>query len=64
MRERWRAVPGWPGYEVSDLGRVRSVPRILSDGRRAGGLPDAECQWLTSAHRRQDGGCFDPMLAG
>ena len=24
------------GYEVSDLGRVRSVPRILSDGRRAG----------------------------
>jgi hypothetical protein len=21
MRERWRAVPGWPGYEVSDLGR-------------------------------------------
>lgn len=21
--ERWRAVDGWPGYEVSDHGRVR-----------------------------------------
>lgn len=24
MTERWRAVPGFPGYEVSDRGRVRS----------------------------------------
>ncbi|MCV7004138.1 NUMOD4 motif-containing HNH endonuclease [Mycolicibacterium alvei] len=32
-RERWRPVPGW-GYEVSDLGHVRSVDRIVarSDG--------------------------------
>ena len=36
MGERWRAVLVWPGYEVSDLGRVRSVARILPDGRRAG----------------------------
>lgn len=31
MREVWKSVPGFPGYEVSDRGRVRSfrVPRIL-----------------------------------
>lgn len=28
MSERWLSVPGWEGfYEVSDLGRVRSVDR-------------------------------------
>lgn len=40
VTENWRAVPGHPGYEVSDLGRVRSyrnrqghptpTPRLLS----------------------------------
>lgn len=36
MKERWRPVVGYQGYyEVSDRGRVRSVPRIVSfeDGR-------------------------------
>lgn len=35
--ERWRAIPGYEGYyEVSDLGRVRSVDRWINyaDGRR------------------------------
>lgn len=27
MREEWRPAVGLPGYEVSDQGRVRSVPR-------------------------------------
>ena len=36
--ERWLPVTGWPGYHVSSLGRVRSVPRVLGDGRRAGGV--------------------------
>ena len=36
--ERWLPVPDWPGYEVSDRGRVRSVDRVLRDGRRAGGV--------------------------
>ncbi len=37
MPERWLPVPGWGGcYEVSDMGRVRSVDRVViySDGRR------------------------------
>ena len=36
--ERWRAVPGHEGaYEVSDLGRVRSINRITDRGRRIKG---------------------------
>lgn len=35
--ERWKAIPGHPGYEASSLGRVRSVDRTLTDGRAAGG---------------------------
>lgn len=32
--EQWRPVVGYEGYyEVSDLGRLRSLPRILADGR-------------------------------
>jgi hypothetical protein len=37
VTERWLPVPDWP-YEVSDLGRVRSVDRQLRDGRTAGGV--------------------------
>lgn len=36
--ERWRPIRGYKGYEASSLGRVRSVPRTLRDGRRAGGV--------------------------
>lgn len=38
MAERWLPVPGWPGYEVSDRGRVRSVERVIADGRTAAGV--------------------------
>lgn len=37
MGEAWKPVRGHEGrYEVSDLGRVRSLPQITSDGRRLG----------------------------
>lgn len=28
-REQWKPIPSQPGYEVSDLGRVRSVARVV-----------------------------------
>lgn len=35
--ETWRAVEDWPGYQVSDLGRVRSVDRTLPSGQFCAG---------------------------
>lgn len=37
MIELWRPVAGVDGYEVSDLGRVRSVDRIDAAGRKRSG---------------------------
>lgn len=35
--ETWRPVVGWVGlYEVSDLGRIRSQPRMTATGMRGG----------------------------
>lgn len=46
VNETWRAIPGHPGYEASDLGRIRSYrnrqghpaakPRVLSPGKVQG----------------------------
>lgn len=36
--EEWKAIAGWVGYyEVSNLGRVRSLARIAKDGRKVRG---------------------------
>lgn len=37
--ERWKAIPGFEGsYEVSDLGRVRSLARVVQQRNRWGGV--------------------------
>ncbi len=38
--ERWKNIPGrdYRGYQASSLAGVRSVPRTLKDGRKAGGM--------------------------
>jgi hypothetical protein len=36
MTERWLPVDGHPGYEVSDLGRVRSIDRQITQTNRWG----------------------------
>ena len=34
--EIWRSIPGRDGYEVSNLGRVRSVDRVVTRRLRSG----------------------------
>lgn len=43
--EEWRALPSDSDFEVSSLGRIRSLPRLRSDGRRVTGkiLKDNPC---------------------
>ena len=41
MKEVWRPVPGWETlYEVSDLGRVRSLDRVVRQRSRSGNWID------------------------
>jgi hypothetical protein len=35
--ETWKPIPGYGGYEASDMGRIRSIDRTLADGRRLRG---------------------------
>jgi hypothetical protein len=43
MAEKWKAIKGYEGlYEVSDLGRVRSLKRATTSGKVLKGVPDKD----------------------
>lgn len=45
VKEQWKSVPGYKGiYEVSDLGRVRSLDRVTNHGRRRKGRILSICE--------------------
>lgn len=53
ITEMWRPVIGGEGYyEVSDLGRVRSLPRVIM---RKNGMPHTVTGEVLKTHRRSDG---------
>jgi hypothetical protein len=60
-REEWRPIPGFPGYEASDLGRVRSWRVIGSATRTAPAprililSPNSPRGYLSFSPRRADG---------
>lgn len=52
MEERWLPVPGWPGYEVSNLGQVRSLPRFVR--RQRGNLHRVHGRTLSQSVQKGD----------
>ena len=57
VKEIWRSIPGYKGYQASNLGNIRSVDRFLPDGRWRNGQMLAQYMsagYLTTStgHRR------------
>lgn len=53
MKERWKTIPGYEGeYEVSDLGRVRSLARVVM---RSNGVPQTIASRILKPGRRTSG---------
>ncbi len=62
-QEIWKAVPGYEGsYEVSDLGRVRSLDRITLQRTRWGGVMERHWQGAVLAPRVNPQGYFRHIL--
>lgn len=52
--EEWRAIPGWPGYEASDAGRLRSF-KLDPSGRVAKQRTDKRTGYKIVSVRNRDG---------
>lgn len=51
MTERWAPIPKHPGYEASDMGRVRSVDRVAHGRRLKGRVLKLNQTGENGAHR-------------
>lgn len=59
MKEKWKPAPGYPGYEVSNAGKIRSVPRFVNSNGGKRHVPGCMLSpWLTPA------GYFQVDLSG
>lgn len=48
QNEIWKDVPGFPGYQVSNAGRVRSLPRIVKRGNHTMSISGSILRFGTS----------------
>lgn len=56
MSEVWKPIPGYEGlYEVSDLGRIRSVPRLRAKGGVLIQTPNEKGRLMVSLSKFGDG---------
>lgn len=62
MIERWKPIPGWPEYEISDHGNCRSTERVVDGKLDGGGAPSKRRlagQLLTPVIRASGLVCFN-----
>ena len=63
MAERWKDIPGFEGcYQVSDMGRVRSLDRVLDCEHRFGGRAERHYKGRILSARAKDCGHVNVSL--
>lgn len=43
QNEIWKDITGFPGYQVSNKGRVKSIARIVKRGNNTMRIPEKKC---------------------